>query len=281
MSELANHLQPLVSICVPTYNNEEHIADTLTSILQQTYRHLEIIISDDASTDRTLEIVSSLADERVVVIRNHRNIGAPANWFGSLQHATGKYVKIVCADDLLDPQCVERQVEVLESLPEHEACIIASRRRLIDGKGQSINAPNLQIAPGTYAGPKIIKRMVRSGTNIIGEPMAAMFRRHDVQAHVHGITDNVYMMDVQIYMDVLRKGSLVMLPSTDCSFRVHGGSLSSNLAWKQMHSFVSFVRAYRQGNAGALSATDVFIGSIMCAGLTFGRWLVRTLHLSS
>ena len=93
----------------------EFIASTLESVLQQTYRHLEIVITDNDSTDGTVAQIRKFTDPRIRLIQNEANLGLGANWNKALSCATGTYVKLLCADDLIYPDCLQRQVEALET----------------------------------------------------------------------------------------------------------------------------------------------------------------------
>jgi glycosyltransferase involved in cell wall biosynthesis len=107
---------PLVSVLVPAYNAEPWLAETLTSVLGQTYPHLEITVVDDGSSDGTLAVARSF-EERGVRVVPQENAGACAARNRALQGAAGDYVQYLDADDLLSPEKIERQVELLEGAP--------------------------------------------------------------------------------------------------------------------------------------------------------------------
>lgn len=103
---------PLVSIGVPVYNGEQCIKNALESLVTQSYRNLEIIISDNASTDLTAEICREFVarDPRVRYQRNVVNIGLTANFRKVLNLATGEFFTWACADDIRPPDAVENLV---------------------------------------------------------------------------------------------------------------------------------------------------------------------------
>lgn len=103
----------LVSIIIPLYNNEEHIANSIQSAINQTYMCKEIIIIDDGSTDKSLAIAKRYESE-IVKIFHQENKGASAARNFGLQHAKGKYIQFLDADDLLSPDKIESQVELLD-----------------------------------------------------------------------------------------------------------------------------------------------------------------------
>jgi glycosyltransferase involved in cell wall biosynthesis len=110
---------PLVSIGLFVYNGERFIEDTLRSILNQTFTDFELIISDNASTDRTGDIAQAHArrDSRIRYYRNEKNMGAGWNVRRVYELATGKYFKQAAVDDLLEPDFLRQCVEILERDP--------------------------------------------------------------------------------------------------------------------------------------------------------------------
>jgi glycosyltransferase involved in cell wall biosynthesis len=125
---------PLVSVCIPAYNVERFIKDTLESVFLQTYPNLEIIVSDDCSTDKTPEIVSSYASKGVRLIRTPRNLGRYGNCNEVIRASSGKYVLKLDADDLVAPEHIAEQVAVLEANPQVTFAHCACRLIDVDGK---------------------------------------------------------------------------------------------------------------------------------------------------
>jgi glycosyltransferase involved in cell wall biosynthesis len=113
--------QPLVSIVTPMYNEAEHIAECIESVLRQTYQNWEYIVVDNCSTDRSGEIVRRYAekDKRIRVLKNAKLLDAIPNHNAALRQisSASKYCKVVFADDWIFPECVERMVNVAEAHP--------------------------------------------------------------------------------------------------------------------------------------------------------------------
>jgi glycosyltransferase involved in cell wall biosynthesis len=129
---------PLVSIGLFVYNGERFIEKTLLSILNQTFSDFELIISDNASTDRTGEISQAYArrDHRIRYYRSDKNMGAGWNIRRVYELATGKYYKQAATDDLLEPDFLRRCVEILENDP---SCVVAyARTKEVDENGSFI-----------------------------------------------------------------------------------------------------------------------------------------------
>lgn len=115
---------PKVSIGLPVYNGETYLAEAIESILGQTFRDLELVISDNASTDRTEAICREFmaTDARVRYFRNERNLGSAANWNRVLELSRGEYFKWAADDDLLKPTYLEKCVAALDAQPDAAIC---------------------------------------------------------------------------------------------------------------------------------------------------------------
>jgi len=121
----------LISVLIPVYNQAKYLRDTLNSVLKQTYQNLEIIISDDCSTDRSEEIIQQYAsgDKRIVVIKNSTNIGLCENFNQVFDAATGDYIAFFSGDDIMYPSKLESQLKILLDNPQialvhHNAWVI-------------------------------------------------------------------------------------------------------------------------------------------------------------
>ena len=106
---------PLVSVVIPAYNAEQFIERTLVSVLNQTYGHLEIIVVDDGSCDRTAEIVQTLAhqDARIVLLQQ-QNAGVAAARNAGIRHAQGAFIAPLDADDIWYPENIAKQLDCLQ-----------------------------------------------------------------------------------------------------------------------------------------------------------------------
>ncbi|HUJ09600.1 MAG TPA: glycosyltransferase family 2 protein [Verrucomicrobiae bacterium] len=130
--------RPRVSIGLPVYNGERYLEVALQSLLTQTFQDFEIIISDNASTDRTAEICGRYAvqDRRIRYYRNAENLGAAPNFNRTVGLAAGDYFQWACHDDVWLPTCLECCVAVLDRDPSVVLCHTLTR--IIDDKGAAI-----------------------------------------------------------------------------------------------------------------------------------------------
>lgn len=113
--------EPLVTVFIPVYNCEDYINECLDSILNQTYRNIEVLLVDDGSTDRSVEKIKAYSDPRIRLIRNERNMGIPFTRNVGLIEAKGKYMAIMDADDISSPDRIAKQVAYLEKNPDIDA----------------------------------------------------------------------------------------------------------------------------------------------------------------
>jgi glycosyltransferase involved in cell wall biosynthesis len=111
---------PVVSVLMTAFNRERYIGDAIESVLASTFTDLELIIVDDGSRDRTVEVAQGFAmkDRRVRVYVNEKNLGDYPNRNKAASYATGKYLKYVDADDYIYPWGVELLVRMMEKFPE-------------------------------------------------------------------------------------------------------------------------------------------------------------------
>ena len=99
-----NNETPLVSVLLPVYNVELYIEEALCSILNQTYTNFECIVIDDASTDRTVQIIESVKDDRIVLIKKEKNTGYTKNLNEGIKLCKGKYIARMDGDDISYPE---------------------------------------------------------------------------------------------------------------------------------------------------------------------------------
>ncbi|WP_428937695.1 glycosyltransferase family 2 protein [Fontivita pretiosa] len=127
---------PRVSIGVPVFNGQKYLRFTLDSLLAQTFSDIEIIVTDNCSTDATPQIVAEYAarDPRIRYIRNPTNLGPARNYRVSMDLARGEYFKWNPADDVCAPDFIEKCVKVLDADPS--VVMVYPRTNLIDAQGQ-------------------------------------------------------------------------------------------------------------------------------------------------
>jgi glycosyltransferase involved in cell wall biosynthesis len=267
----ANTSRPLVSVVVPSYNNRAFIRDTMRSILNQTYRNLEVIVSDHGSTDDTWSLLQPFAlDPRVRLIRIPRSGRVADNWGSATDAATGKYLKLVCGDDLLKNDCIERQVATLEGSPG--SVMVASRRDVVSAAGDPLmRAWGLVGLVGSFDGRAAVKVAVKSGTNPFGEPACVLLCRATL-SKVGGWDDRYpYLIDQHTYSKMLMHGSFVGLADSLAAFRLSDAQWSVALAGQQYRQVVRFHQHIAAQARGVVTTTDRLEGRLRARVLSYAR----------
>ena len=144
---------PAVTIGIPVYNGERYLEEAIRSVLAQTRGDLELVISDNASTDRTAEICRdyALQDGRVRYFRNSANLGAAPNYNLVFAHARGRFFKWLAHDDLVTPRFAEKTTGALEGRPDAVMC--NSVVSYIDSKGAPLGLYDTQLGKADVASP--------------------------------------------------------------------------------------------------------------------------------
>jgi glycosyltransferase involved in cell wall biosynthesis len=192
-------------------------------VLAQTYGDLEILVLDNASTDDTRQVVEEIArrDSRLRYLRHQHNIGMVANFSACIEQARGEYLKFVCADDALEPQCVERMVEIMSARPR--VALAACGRRLMDGASRVVGAAAYSRRFVVCDGAAAARRCFFRG-NVIGEPTAVLFRRADAARGFDG--GYRQLIDLEMWLYLLGRGQLAFLPEPLCRVRRHAQQAS-------------------------------------------------------
>jgi glycosyltransferase involved in cell wall biosynthesis len=218
---------PSASVCIPVYNGERFLAQTIRSVLSQTYRDFELVLLDNASTDRTAEIVASFTDPRIRVERNTATVPQAANFNRAVDHCRTPLVKLVCADDLLSPRCLEFQVPPMVADPR--IALVASRRDMIDESGRVI-APRRGMGglSGMHSKVDVVRQVVRNGGNPLGEPAGVMFRREDFHAVGGWQAEHSYLLDLDLWIRLLRRGEFFGLRESLAAFRIGSETVTAS-----------------------------------------------------
>lgn len=115
--------KPLVSVCIPVFNRKDMLRACLHSVVRQSLMDIEIIVTDNCSEEDLAEVVREIDDPRIRYHRNSKNIGGGRNFIRAASLAKGKYIKFLCSDDLLLPNCLDEAVKELESYPGADALL--------------------------------------------------------------------------------------------------------------------------------------------------------------
>lgn len=129
----------LVSVVVPSYNHAKYLSKAMDSVLTQDFGDFELLISDDASSDSSWELISSFSDPRIRSFRQEQNLGPVGNLVFLIKKARGKYIALLNSDDAWYPEKLGKQVAVMESQPNLGACFTWAD--MVDEQGREISGP--------------------------------------------------------------------------------------------------------------------------------------------
>jgi hypothetical protein len=227
---------PRVSIGVPVYDGENYLTETLDSVLAQTFTDFELIISDNASTDRTEAICRKYAaqDHRIRYVRNASNLGAARNYNRVFELARGEYFKWNGHDDPLAPLFLERCVEILDGDPGIVLCF--ARNRAIDERGQDYDVGALTartFAPKPQLdSPEAHVRFYH--TVVADHPQGAIFGliRRSVLAQT-ALIGSYRMSDLVLLGELALRGRFHQVPETLQGRRFH--AQQGRNAYKSAH----------------------------------------------
>jgi glycosyltransferase involved in cell wall biosynthesis len=229
---MSENSAPLVSICIPTYNSGATLAQTLASIVVQSYPRLEILVVDNASTDNTVEVACRFDDPRITIHRNPTNIGAEGNFNRCIALASGVYTAIYHADDLYTAQMVAQQVEFLERHPE--AGGVLAEATVVDGQGRergAISFPAELRAQGarTVSFPELFSALLRH-SNFLVCP-SAMVRTSVYKDDIQGWRGELFgsSADLDIWLRIARRSGLGLLPARLMKYRVSDAQFSAKV----------------------------------------------------
>lgn len=229
---MSENSAPPVSICIPTYNSGATLAQTLASVVEQSYPRLEILVVDNASIDNTVEVALRFGDPRITIHRNVTNIGAEGNFNRCIALASGKYTAIYHADDFYTAQMVARQVEFLEQHPE--AGGVLTEAMVVDGQGRergAISFPAELRAQGarTVSFPELFSALLRH-SNFLVCP-SAMVRTSVYKDDIKGWREDLFgsSADLDIWLRIARRSGLGLLPARLMKYRVSDTQFSAKV----------------------------------------------------
>jgi glycosyltransferase involved in cell wall biosynthesis len=259
-----------VSVCVPVRNGELFLGSTLASVLSQDIEGLEVVVADNASTDRTLELLRDCRDPRLRVLAGGEDIGGIPNWNRVASAAQGEFVKLLAADDLLYPGALQAQVDVLQERDNARVVLVVGQRDVVDEQGRVlVRARGLGRLSGRVPGGEAVRASVRAGTNLFGEPHVALFRRASMPPGGAFRPEASYMVDLDLWCRLLAHGDLYALRSTVGAFRVHAGAESVRIAAQQAAQAAGLFRDLRE--EGRVGRSDVVLGAARARLLAVAR----------
>lgn len=265
----------VVSILMPTYNGARHIRPAIESVLTQEGVDLELIVTDDNSTDGTADIVASYGDPRIRLERNPANLGPEGNWNRALELATGTYVKLLPQDDLIAPGGLAAQISVLEADKNEEIALVLGARTIVDPNDRVVMTRGLgRRKTGRVSAQWLVRACVIGGTNHIGEPGGVLFRR-SLAGRVGPFDGSLFFtLDVNYWLRLLKHGDAFYIAEVVSSFRVDKGSNSVKIMKKQARDYAAFLDRSRAAGLIPDKPIDIAIGKVAAQAMMYARRIV-------
>ena len=219
---------PLISVMIPTYNRPFLFELTLRSALAQDYPHMEVIVCDNSTDNRTENMIQSyLSDQRLRYIRNCEAKTKEENFLPFERLARGEYLQWLMDDDILEPEKLKKMAACLKEYSD--VTLVFSQRGIIDANGMRIRntkwetALPIQNESAVYDGETIGRTFLLTGSNFLGEPSAALFRRDDLQHHYWRAESRGYkvLSDVTMWLELMEKGKCVLFRDSLSFYRRH------------------------------------------------------------
>ena len=210
--------RPLVTVGIPTFNRKEMLENAIHSVLQQTYDHIEIVISDNASTDGTESFLKSLEiSVPIKILLQNENIGMRANWNACLNAANGDYFILLSDDDLIMSTAIESLVQ---------ACLTSTNLGFCYGRvcyfGR--NLVHSFSAPAIEAGTDWLTEYAYGKRETF--PSATLFPVALAQ-QLGGYPDVGNSTDFALLVRLTKGKSIIFVDELVCQYRAHEGALSN------------------------------------------------------
>ena len=244
-------MHPLVSVIIPNYNYAHFIPQRIGTVLGQTYRDIELIILDDASTDNSREAIEKYRGEDRVrhIVFNTSNSGSTfKQWEKGFQLAKGEYIWIAECDDYSDPSFLEQLMKVLEKDPDIK--IAFSNSYWVTPESTFINKDYTIASPvKVYQGKDFVKKHLLKENYIYNASMA-VFRKDALASVDKSFKDYRSCGDKVFWGSIAEKGKVAFVCKPLNYFRIHSGkvttrSISSGLLFREEHRL--FQLRQRQG----------------------------------
>lgn len=216
------HSSPLVSVIIPTFNRPKYFREALESALNQTYRNIEVVVSDNSTEDDTERLIWDYCDTRIKYFR-HKNFDAHDNWSFARRYnnPAAEYVNWLMDDDIFYPTKLEKMLAVYRNNPD--VSLVTSAKNFIDADGK-ITGSNTFKKNAKLSGEKA-GRLLFMLDNYIGEPTTALIRKkflRDGDLCWHADETGFFsLVDVSTWLQLLSKGNLVVLKECLSGFRKH------------------------------------------------------------
>jgi glycosyltransferase involved in cell wall biosynthesis len=264
-----------ILVFVPTYNSEKYLRECLDSVLNQTFQDWECVISDDASTDKSVEIAREYEkkDSRFKVLTHEKNVGAAKNWNRSKENNFSYATKILCADDFLFYDSLAKQINLLKKF---NTSIVFSERKILLPSGRLLH-PKLPKYSQSISFNDAFSLYIKSGRNIFGEPVGALFNTKSLISSKTFNHDFELALDTSCYASIAHNEHVTFGSNIVGVFRVSKSQWSYQLRREQFFHIFEFIDHLIREEGIKISRFNVILGKVKVVVANMIRILVYKL----
>ena len=212
---------PVVTIAIPTFNRALLLRDCILSALGQSYPHFEVLVSNNASTDETQEVLTHFTDQRLRIVKHKRNIGLLPNWNFCLAEAKGRYIVFVSDDDRIAPDMLERMMSIIERGPEIPVVLALCDAYASERETTWHTPKSRHFGTGIWKGTDLLIEYLRGNIFTV---MCGILLRTDVLRAQGGFRTDMYAADMAAWAGMLLKGDAGLVNESCAVFCCHKSS---------------------------------------------------------
>lgn len=275
---LESPCDPLVTIAIPTFNRASWLGGCVITALSQTYQRIEVLVSDNASTDETAELLRQFRDPRLRVVRQKSNIGLLPNWNACLAEARGEYIVFVPDDDRIQPWMLGRCIALVKREPQIPIVLTLSDvHSTRDGRTWQAT-PNTKFGTGIWEGTDLLVECLKGN---IRARMCSIMIRTDALCAIGGFPTYLpnYGADMAGWATLLVKGRAGFVNESCATYYAHNATETSRLT---MEGCLSDERTLTTFIANMINYTIEDLSRrrqvAWAAQLYFARQLIYTLY---
>lgn len=227
---------PLISVIIPVYNGARTVLETVQSVLAQTFTHFELIIINDGSSDRTLELLETVDDSRVRIF-SYKNGGLPVARNRGIEQSQGQYITFIDADDLWTPTKLADQLMALQNNPD--AGLAYSWTLTMDDKTGALHPGKFVSFKGDVHGQMLLSNFIASGSN-------AMLTAEAIQNVGEFDAALTSCEDWDYWLRVAARWPFVVVPKPQILYRQSSSAMSSKVDVMEHNHMVVHRRAFQK-----------------------------------
>lgn len=231
---------PLISIIIVTYNREKYITEAISSVQKQSYRNWELLVVDDASTDKTEDVVMDMADKdsRIRYVRQKENVGIARNRNTGLAEAKGAYIAMLDSDDFwIDSEKLKVQLDFLEAHPDH--ALVGTWMTLIDADSAPAGSAKYEIHDADIR-KEILLRNQFAQSSILCRTSAI----RDAGGYDASV---IVLEDYRLWLQIGLAHKFANIPEYMTGYRVHTGSITTGRRLLTADEHIRAIRKFKYG----------------------------------